>query len=135
MPFVPCISVPDTTASVAFYQSIGFTVDSSSATAGDDLHMLLYQGQLAGMLYGNTDLKTWLPVLKDQPIGFAGMFYLSVSDFQAAYDRVSRHADIVKEPVTDNNGVREFYFRDTDGYVIGINDHAALKASDMGRFT
>ncbi|MFF1414061.1 VOC family protein [Streptomyces sp. NPDC058289] len=134
MPFVPCISVADTAASVAFYKSVGFDVDSSSATAGDDLHMLLFKGELAGMLYGNADLKAWLPVLQGQPIGFAGMFYLSVSDFQGTYDLASRHAQIVKEPVTDNNGVHEFYFRDPAGYVIGINDRAALEASHMGKF-
>ena len=39
----------------------------------------------------------------------------------------------MKDTVVDNNGQREFYFRDLDGYVIGINDRAALQASDSVR--
>lgn len=96
--------------------------------------MLLFKGEPAGMLYGNADLKAMLPVLEERLIGFAGMFYLSVSDFQGTYDLASRHAQIVKAPVTDSNGVHAFYFRDPDGYVFGINDRAALEASDMSEF-
>lgn len=134
MPFVPCLSVPDTAASIAFYKKLGFEVDSSTAKSGDDIHMLLYQGGLCGMLYGHANLKAWLPVLANTPIGFSGMFYLSVSDFDGVRERVGKHAKIVKDTVVDNNGQREFYFRDLDGYVIGVNDRAALQASELGKY-
>uniref|UniRef100_A0AAU2UXR7 VOC family protein n=1 Tax=Streptomyces sp. NBC_00003 TaxID=2903608 RepID=A0AAU2UXR7_9ACTN len=134
MPFVPCISVQDTTASLAFYQRLGFDADSSTASPGDDIHMLLYRGQFVAMIYRNAHLKEWLPVLADTPIGFAGMFYLGVDDFEAVHQHVARHAEIVKGPLTENNGQRMFYFRDPDGYVVGINDNAALQASDLGKY-
>ncbi|MEU7583502.1 VOC family protein [Streptomyces sp. NPDC041068] len=134
MPFAPCLSVKDTAASIAFYKQLGFDVDSSTARPGDDIHMLLYQGGFCAMLYSNADLKNWLPSLADTPIGFAGMFYLGVDDFDGAHDRISRHAEIVKDTATDHTGQRLFYFRDPDGYVIGINDQAALKASDLGKY-
>lgn len=134
MPFAPCLSVKDTAASIAFYKQLGFDVDSSTARPGDDIHMLLYQGGFCGMLYSNADLKNWLPVLADTPIGFAGMFYLGVDAFDAAHDRISRHAEIIKDTDTDHTGQRMFYFRDPDGYVIGINDQAALQASDLGKY-
>ncbi|QDQ15201.1 VOC family protein [Streptomyces spectabilis] len=135
MPFAPCLSVKDTAASVAFYKQLGFDVDSSTAKPGDDIHMLLYQGGFCGMLYSNADLKNWLPSLADTPIGFAGMFYLGVDDFDGVHDRISQHAEIIKDTDTDHTGQRIFYFRDPDGYVIGINDQAALKASDLGKYT
>ncbi|MEI5098430.1 VOC family protein [Streptomyces sp. PmtG] len=135
MPFAPCLSVKDTAASVAFYKQLGFDVDSSTAKPGDDIHMLLYQGGFCGMLYSNADLKNWLPSLADTPIGFAGMFYLGVDDFDGVHDRISQYAEIVKDTDTDHTGQRIFYFRDLDGYVIGINDQAALKASDLGKYT
>ncbi|MFG2395012.1 VOC family protein [Streptomyces lavendulae] len=134
MPFAPCLSVKDTAASIAFYKQLGFDVDSSTASPGDDIHMLLYQGGFCGMLYNKADLKNWLPSLADTPNGFAGMFYLGVDDFEGAHDRISRHAEIIKDTDTDHTGQRMFYFRDPDGYVIGINDQAALQASDLGKY-
>ncbi|KOU52645.1 VOC family protein [Streptomyces sp. WM6378] len=135
MPFAPCLSVQDTAASIAFYKKLGFDVDSSTASPGDDIHMLTYQGGFCGMLYSNADLKKWLPVLADVPIGFAGMFYLAVDNFDAAHDHIAEHAEIVKDTGTDHTGQRMFYFRDPDGYVVGINDNAALQASDLGKYT
>ncbi|MEU9992914.1 VOC family protein [Streptomyces sp. NPDC048045] len=134
MPFAPCLSVKDTAASIAFYKQLGFDIDSSTAKPGDDIHMLLYQGAFCAMLYSNADLKNWLPVLADTPIGFAGMFYLGVDDFDGAHDRISQHAEIIKDTDTDHTGQRMFYFRDPDGYVIGINDQAALQASELGKY-
>ncbi|MBW5420718.1 VOC family protein [Streptomyces sp. BG9H] len=125
MAFAPCFSVKDTAASIAFYEKLGFTVDSSSAEAGDDIHMLFHGGDFCGMLYSNAQLKEWLPVLADTPIGFAGMHYLGVDDIQEAHDRFARHAEIVK-PLIEHNGMRLFYFRDLDGYVIGVNEKSAV---------
>ncbi|MEV4437631.1 VOC family protein [Streptomyces sp. NPDC049577] len=133
MPFAPCLSVADTAASIAFYKKLGFDADSSTARPGDDIHMLLHQGEFCAMLYSNADLKRWLPVLADTPIGFAGMFYLGVDDFEAVREHIGRHAEIVKDTEDDHTGQRMFYFRDPDGYVIGINDKAAFEASDLGQ--
>ncbi|QIS20116.1 VOC family protein [Nocardia terpenica] len=134
MTFAPCLSVKDTATSLAFYANLGFAADSSTASPGDDIHMLLYKGQFCAMIYSNADLKNWLPVLADTPIGFAGMFYLAVDDIDQAYDRISTHAEIVKPMTADKNGQRMFYFRDPDGYVIGINDKAALDSSELGKY-
>jgi catechol 2,3-dioxygenase-like lactoylglutathione lyase family enzyme len=134
MPFAPCISVKDTATSIAFYEELGFDVDSSIARPGDDIHMLLYQGSFCGLLYSNSDLKKWLPRLADTPIGLAGMLYLGVEDFDGFYDCVSRHTQVIKGPLTDDVGQRVFYFRDIDGYVIGVNDNTALRASDLGKY-
>ncbi|MGW6735030.1 VOC family protein [Streptomyces sp. NPDC055013] len=134
MPFVPCISVSDTAASLAFYKRLGFDADSSTSRPGDDIHMLLHKGEFCAMLYRNADLKQWLPVLEDQPLGFAGMFYFAVDDLDAFYEHASQRAEVVKEMTTDETGQRMFYIRDLDGYVIGFNDKAALNASDLGKY-
>ncbi|MGE7386281.1 VOC family protein [Streptomyces sp. NPDC004126] len=128
MAYAPCFSVKDTATSIAFYKKLGFDIDSSTAKPGDDIHMLFYQGEFCAMLYSNDDLKNWLPVLADTPIGFAGMHYLGVDGLQDAYDHISRHAEIVKPLTEDHNGVRLFYFRDPDGYVIGVNEKSTVNA-------
>ena len=134
MPFAPCISVQDTAASLAFYKNLGFEADSSMSRPGDDIHLLLHRGEFCAMIYSNADLKKWLPVLKDTPIGFAGMFYLAVDDLDAAYDLISQRAEIVKPITGDHTGQRMFYFRDLDGYVVGVNEKAMLEASEMGKY-
>ncbi|WP_280432012.1 VOC family protein [Nocardia brasiliensis] len=134
MPFAPCLSVHDTAASLAFYAELGFDSDSSTARPGDDIHMLLYRGEFCAMIYSNADLKNWLPVLADTPIGFAGMFYLAVDEIEEVYEQISAHAEIVKPMTADHNGQRMFYFRDPDGYVVGINDKAALRASELSKY-
>ncbi|MBO1413386.1 VOC family protein [Streptomyces sp. FH025] len=134
MPFTTCISVRDTAASIAFYEDLGFDVDSSIASPGDDIHLLLYRGGFCGLLYSNADLKQWLPALADTPISLAGMLYLTVDDFDGFHDRVARRAEVIKGPLTDHVGQRVFYFRDLDGYVIGIHDNAAFQASDLRKY-
>ncbi|MEV5379371.1 VOC family protein [Streptomyces nondiastaticus] len=126
MGFAPCFSVKDTAASIAFYKKLGFDVDSSTAKPGDDIHMLFYQGEFCAMLYSNDDLKNWLPVLADAPIGFAGMHYLGVDGLREVYDHIAQHAEIVKPLTEDHTGVRLFYFRDIDGYVIGVNEKSTV---------
>jgi catechol 2,3-dioxygenase-like lactoylglutathione lyase family enzyme len=134
MPFATCISVQDTAASIAFYEELGFTVDSSIARPGDDIHLLCYQGDFCGLLYSNADLRNWLPALADTPISLAGMLYLTVEDFDGFHDRVARTTEVIKGPLTDDVGQRVFYFRDVDGYVIGVHDNAAFRASDLVKY-
>ncbi|MFI9046933.1 VOC family protein [Streptomyces sp. NPDC053427] len=128
MGYAPCFSVKDTATSIAFYKKLGFDVDSSGAKPGDDIHMMFYEGEFCAMLYSNADLKNWLPVLADTPIGFAGMHYLGVDGLEAVYERFARHAEIVKPLTQDHTGIRLFYFRDLDGYVIGVNEKSTVNA-------
>ncbi|WP_282778992.1 MULTISPECIES: VOC family protein [unclassified Nocardia] len=131
MPFVPCLGVQDTAVSKAFYEKLGFTVDSRTATGPEDIHMLVFDGQFCGMLYRNAQLQDWLPELTGKPIGFTGMFYLEVQDFQAMLDTCAAVTDILRGPSTDHTGTREFYFADPDGYIIGVNDAASRQNSDL----
>lgn len=85
------------------------------------------------MIYSNDDLKNWLPCLKDQAIGFAGMFYLAVENFHETYKHMSEIAEVVKPLSMDHNGQVMFYIQDINGYIIGVNDKAALMASEIGQ--
>ncbi|WP_194813662.1 VOC family protein [Nocardia sp. XZ_19_385] len=136
MPFVPCLGVKDTAASKKFYEQLGFTVDSQTATEGDDIHMVLFDGQFCGMLYRHAQLEDWLPPLKGKPVGFTGMFYLEVQDFEAMVGKCAAVTEIIRGPSTDHTGTREFYIADPDGYIIGINDAASRANSDLvGQYT
>jgi len=127
MSFTPCISVRDTAASIGFYLSLGFAIDSSTARPGDDVHRLLYQGEFCGLIRSNAELKEWLPQLAETPVGMAGVLYLTVDDFDDFYERVRYRAGAIKGPSTDELGQRVFYFRDIDKYVIGVHDRATSR--------
>ncbi|MFI6999299.1 VOC family protein [Nocardia sp. NPDC050175] len=122
---MPCMGVADTTATTAFYRDLGFVVIDISGD-GQDIHLVKHEGDDCAIIYDGNNLTQWLPELTDSPVGFFGMFYLAVDDFDAMHERVAANATIVKDTVVDHNGVKEFYFRDPNGYLIGINDRASL---------
>ncbi|EPH40171.1 VOC family protein [Streptomyces aurantiacus] len=115
----PCFGVKDTQASVDFYEKIGFTALPAGDNPDDDLRILLFEGGFALMVHREDQLREWLPVLKDTPIGAFGMFYLAVSDFDAYVAKIRPLVNVIKE--TEVDGRRIFYFTTPDGHVIGVN--------------
>lgn len=115
----PCFGVADTQATCDFYEKIGFTALPADDDSGDDLRILLFEGEFALMVFRDEHLRDWLPVLKDRPADAFGMFYLAVDDFEAYVERVRPLVTVAKD-VTEAKGQKVFYFTDPDGYVIGV---------------
>ncbi|MYT33920.1 MULTISPECIES: VOC family protein [unclassified Streptomyces] len=115
----PCLGVPDTQAACDFYEQIGFTALPADPSQEDDIRLLLFEGEFALMVNKDEDLRNWLPVLKDTPIGAFGMFYLAVDDFDAYVEKVRPLVKVVKEPF-ESHGQKLFYFTDPNGYVVGV---------------
>ncbi|WP_067540655.1 VOC family protein [Nocardia crassostreae] len=114
----PTIGVTDTRASIAFYTRLGFT--ALPATGGP--RVLLYDGDFALMLTREQDLRGWLAPHRHTPVGKFGTLYLGVDDFEATVARFRPHVEVVKEVArTAAGGPPAFYFRDPDGYVIGVS--------------
>ncbi|MFE0047054.1 VOC family protein [Streptomyces albireticuli] len=114
----PCLGVKDTSASVGFYEKLGFTALPAGDDPNDDIRSLLFGDEFALMVYRDAHLRDWLPVLKDSAPGAFGMFYLAVDDFDAYVAKIRPLVNAVKE--IDHDGQRLFYFADPDGYVIGV---------------
>ncbi|MER5301062.1 VOC family protein [Streptomyces lasiicapitis] len=115
----PCLGVEDTQASVDFYEKIGFMALPAGDDPADDLRLLLFEGEFALMVHRHDQLREWLPVLKDTPVGAFGMFYLAVSDFDAYVARIRPLVNVIKE--TEVDGRKILYFTTRDGHVIGVN--------------
>ncbi|MEU6990926.1 VOC family protein [Streptomyces sp. NPDC046465] len=115
----PCLGVPDTQAACDFYERLGFTALPGGDADGDDIRILLFEGEFALMLYRDAHLRDWLPVLKDTPVGAFGMFYLAVDDFDT-YVETIRPLVAVEKDVMEHHGQKLFYFTDPHGYVIGV---------------
>lgn len=114
----PCLGVQDTQASVDFYEKLGFTALPAGDDPNDDIRSLLFEGEFAFMVFRDKQLRTWLPVLADTPVGAFGMFYLAVEDFDGYVARIRPLVTAVKELTA--GGQPLFYFIDPDGYVIGV---------------
>ncbi|MGI5529905.1 VOC family protein [Streptomyces syringium] len=115
----PCLGVPDTQATVDFYEKLGFTALPAGDDPNDDLRILLFEGEFALMVYRDEHLRGWLPMLKDTPVGAFGMFYLAVDDFDTYVERIRSLVTVQKE--VEHHGDKIFYFTDLNGYVIGVN--------------
>ena len=62
-----------------------------------------------------------IPALKDSPLGASATFYCDVDDVDAFYDSCrAAGVDIVKDIVSTWYGMREFYIRDINGYILGF---------------
>lgn len=110
----------DTQATVDFYEVLGFTALPAGNDPDDDLRILLFDGEFALKVYRDEYLRSWLPVLKDAPVGACGMFYLAVDDFDSYVERIQPLVTIQKD-VMEHHGDKLFYFTDPNGYVIGVN--------------
>lgn len=117
----PCLAVKDPLATAAFYEKLGFGVlDTGPLNPAHTLLIITHQGKPALMVQGEETLRALLPTM--QPAnGCSGIHYFVVDDFDATIARIRPHVEVVKDTVTnyDRTG-REFFFRDPDGYILGI---------------
>ena len=128
----PNLMVKDIRRSVAFYTDIlGFSLRMAVPEDESEFPDTLKDGVTyvyAQLVYG--DLEVWIQtqesLTKDIP-AFAGMspggavsFYGVVEDVDAAFAKLDGKVDLVKGLETTWYGMREFYIRDPDGYILGF---------------
>ncbi|MEU5302653.1 VOC family protein [Streptomyces noursei] len=121
MAFAPCISVRDTAVTAAFYQKLGFGVlDTGPLNPEHPLLIITHDGKPALMVQTDSSLRALLPTMQ-RDNGCSGIHHFTVADFDATVERIRPHVDVVKDTVPnyDRTG-REFFFRDPDGYILGI---------------
>ncbi|AJC52947.1 hypothetical protein [Streptomyces sp. 769] len=72
------------------------------------------------MIQTDSSLRALLPTMQ-RANGCSGIHYFTAAGFDATVERIRPHVDVVKDTVPnyDRTG-REFFFRDPDGYILGI---------------
>ncbi|MFA5087639.1 MAG: VOC family protein [Candidatus Omnitrophota bacterium] len=66
-----------------------------------------------------------VPALKGVPIGASATFYFDVDNVQELYDSCKgKGVEIVKDLYTAWYGMKEFYARDCNGYILGFAEQA-----------
>lgn len=70
------------------------------------------------MIQAEESFKEDVGVLKDFQIGAPCTFYIEVENLEDFYKRVKDKVDVAKELFTTWYGMKEFYIRDNNGYIL-----------------
>lgn len=125
------LAVRDIRESIAYYRDIlGFTPimavpedrSSFSPVLEEGKRYLFAMVQAGGveiMLQEQNSLKEDVTDFFSS-LGASAIFYIRVDDVDRWYESVSQKAEIVRPIETTWYGMREFYIRDVNGYVLGF---------------
>ncbi|MGV3517796.1 VOC family protein [Luteitalea sp.] len=114
----PLICVHDVEASSLWYQQL---LDCTSGHGGREYERLLWQGRLVLQLH-RWDVEHQHGLLGDstrRPYGNGVLLWFECDDFDEAVSRArALRAPIQKEPYLSENGNRECWLHDPDGYTV-----------------
>lgn len=125
------LAVRDIRESIAYYRDIlGFTPIMAAPEDRSSFSPVLEEGkrylfamvQAGGveiMLQEQNSLKEDVTDFFSS-LGASAIFYIRVDDVDRWYESVSQKAEIVRPIETTWYGMREFYIRDVNGYVLGF---------------
>lgn len=132
----PNFMVTDVRASVRFYCDVlGFNfvmwVGQEDALAAQDdtdstlRFAVVESGGHEIFLQSRESLAQDIPAFNDQtPIGASMTLYLECPDLDAMYQKIKNDVTIIKEPSQTWYGMKEFYIRDQDGYILAFGQKA-----------
>ena len=67
-----------------------------------------------------------IPVLNGVPHGASVLFYIDVEDIDKVYEKINNRVEITKDIETTWYGMREFYIKDCNGYILGFGENKKL---------
>jgi catechol 2,3-dioxygenase-like lactoylglutathione lyase family enzyme len=111
MKFVPSLLTCDLAETVRFYSTIGFAVCGEGVDTG---WVELRHGELALQFYTDPPIGT-----PDTPI-MSGTIYVHTSDIDTLVDAWRDRLKFEWGPETMEYGMREFAFRDPNGYIVAF---------------
>lgn len=128
----PNLMVKDVRATVDFYQkNLGFefvmavpeTQDKILDTLDTEqpiVYALVKNGNVEMMFQVEESFKEDIPALKDVAFGASCSFYIEIKNLEDFYAKVKDKVEVVKELFTTWYGMKEFYIRDNNGYILAI---------------
>jgi catechol 2,3-dioxygenase-like lactoylglutathione lyase family enzyme len=116
----PLMLANDTTETLAWYVDRGFDVirDIGGSTE-EDLHLLMKDGETFAQIMDREAAHAFFPETAGVPVGtVSGWYYLNLDNADEYIDSIKDCVDALKD--ADHANGRLFYFRDLNGYIIGI---------------
>jgi uncharacterized glyoxalase superfamily protein PhnB len=132
----PNLAVKDIKESVAFYRDIlGFELlmavpedksDFAPVLAEDKkyLYVQMKNGNVELMMQEAESLKEDIGKFFDN-LGGSVSLYIKVENIDELYKKISKKVEIVKDLETAWYGMREFYIKDCNGYILGFASERA----------
>ncbi len=128
----PNFSVRDVRETVTFYQDmLGFKfemavpdgstkIENEISDQGEYAYAMMSKDEVYVMFLKSDSFEKDIHVLKGFPQGASVLFYIDVEDIDELYKKLEEHVEIAKELETTWYGMREFYIKDCNGYIIGF---------------
>jgi uncharacterized glyoxalase superfamily protein PhnB len=128
----PNFSVRDVTESVKFYQDmLGFElemavpdgstkIENEISDEGEYAYAMMSKDEVYVMFLKEDSFKYDIPLLHELPQGASVLFYIEVDNIEKMYKQLESRAEIAKTLETTWYGMREFYIRDCNGYILGF---------------
>ena len=137
---IPNLMANDVNATALFYQNVlGFSfivgvADFEKEMAEGNIVTELKEGQKIDWVNMKMDIKNPaseefmfqsrkslehdVPALQGVTIGASQTLYLRTKDVDAHYASIKDKVEVIQEPITRFYGMREWYFKDINGYIL-----------------
>jgi uncharacterized glyoxalase superfamily protein PhnB len=107
----------DMIGTLSFYQEhLGFTLTASVPETPPFGWMMLVRDGLQVMVQSRESLGEDLDIFQEAEIAATLVFFCKVKDFDAWWDRLAYKVEVFMPPRTTFYGMREFGFKDNNGY-------------------
>ena len=129
----PNMMVGDVKKTVGFYsQVLGFDLVMAVPEDTQDImtelprdktlaYAMMKNGEAEIMFQEKGSLSEDIPAFRGANIGASVSLYFDLNDVEALYETLKKDVEVVKDLHTTWYGVREFYIRDCNGYVLGFS--------------
>ena len=128
----PNLEVKDIESTVTFYQSVlGFTLvmavpstqdamDESFISDKDYVYALVKKDNVELMFQRTDSFKQDVVLARGLPIGASVSFYMEVNGLDDFFVSIKDKVDVFTAPEMAWYGMREFYLKDINGYILGF---------------
>ena len=130
----PNFSVRDVKDTILFYQDVlGFKLEMVVPNNENIIEQNLTEGKIYNYAMMSKDevfvmfleercLKEDIPVFKNVTQGASLLFYIDVEGINIVYDSLRDKVEIVKDIERTWYGMKEFYIKDCNGYILGFRE-------------
>ena len=135
----PNFSVKDVKETVKYYQDIlGFNLEMSVPDGtnvieneitdiGQYAYAMMSKDEVYVMFLKESNFEEDMPFLQGFPRGASVSFYIDVEGIEDVYKKLSGRVEMAKELETTWYGMREFYIKDCNGYILDFAEQENIK--------
>ena len=131
----PNLSVKNVAKTIKFYQNIlnfevrmlvlerNHMVEDHFIETEEYAYAMVFKDDLQMMFLKESTFHDNIPILKQLPMGASVAFYIAVEQIDEFYQQLQeKKIEIVKELTTTWYGLREFYIKDCNGYILAFTE-------------